>query len=151
MARTQAQQALSASELDVRRLNAGLERRVAERTAELSYQQTFLRKVIDLNPNFIFAKDREGHFVLVNEAVAEAYGTTVGELTGKTDADFNPNKNEVEHFHLADLAVIDSQQEKIIGEEKITDAAGRVRWLYTVKRPSVSPEGEANLLLGVSN
>ncbi|HWX24326.1 MAG TPA: PAS domain S-box protein, partial [Vicinamibacteria bacterium] len=40
------------------------ERRRAERALE--EQRAFLRRVIDTNPGFIFAKDREGRFTLVN-------------------------------------------------------------------------------------
>ena len=51
------------------------ERKRAEE--ELRQSHAFLRQVIDIDPNFIFAKDREGRFILVNKAVADAYGTTV--------------------------------------------------------------------------
>ncbi|MGH8103866.1 MAG: PAS domain S-box protein [bacterium] len=113
-------------------------------------QSAFLRQVIDLNPNFIFAKDREGHFTLVNQAVADAYGTTVENLLGKTDADFNPNPDEVAHFRRDDLEVMDTRREKIIPLEQITDAAGIVRWLQTIKRPIISPDGSAGQVLGVT-
>ena len=59
---------------------------VDQRTRELEGQRTFLRKVIDLNPGFIFAKERSGRFTLANRALAAAYGTTVDELIGRTDA-----------------------------------------------------------------
>ena len=49
----------------------------------LRQSEAKLRQVIDLVPHFIFAKNRRGEFVLVNEAVAKAYGTTVEELLGK--------------------------------------------------------------------
>src|SRR5215210_664945 len=141
-------------------LNEDLERRVAERTAqlaaanqdlekevaerrmaegELNKQRSFLRQVIDLNPNFIFAKDRDGRFTLVNQAIADAYGTSVESLIGKTDGDFNPNKEEVEWFRRDDLEVMNTLQEKFIPEEIITDAGGNVRWLQTIKRPIVAP------------
>lgn len=117
----------------------------------LEEQRLFLRQVIDLNPNFIFAKDRQGRFTLVNQAIAEAYGTTVEELIGKTDADFNSNAAEVEHFHRDDLAVIETGQEKFIPEETVTEASGRVRWLQTVKRPITGPDGSIDQLLGVAS
>ena len=44
----------------------------------------FLRQVIDITPHFLFVKDREGRFTLVNQALADAYGTTVEGLIGKT-------------------------------------------------------------------
>ena len=64
--------------------NHELEREVAERKLaeeELAEQRSFLRQVIDLNPNFVFAKDSEGRFTLVNQAIAGAYGTSVEGLT----------------------------------------------------------------------
>ena len=117
---------------------------------ELAAQRAFLRQVIDLNPSFIFAKDREGRFMLVNQAVAEAYGTTVEGLIGKTDADFNSNAEEVEHFRRDDLEVMDTGVSKLITEEAITDSKGRTRWLQTIKRAIVGSDGVANQVLGVA-
>jgi PAS domain S-box-containing protein len=109
-----------------------------------------LQRVIDADPNFIFVKDRESRFVLVNKALADAYGSTPEGLLGKSDADFNPNKEEVEHFHKDDLEVIDNLQEKFIPEELITTATGESRWLQTVKRPLIEADGSATSLLGVA-
>ena len=98
---------------------------------------------------FIFARDRDGRFVLVNKAVADAYGTTVEGLIGKTDVDFNPNIDEVEHFSNDDLLVIDSGKPKEIPEETITDSKGRVRILQTTKIPFTLPAA-GDAVLGVS-
>jgi PAS domain S-box-containing protein len=116
----------------------------------LQNERAFLRQVIDIDPNFIFAKDREGRFTLVNQAVADAYGTTVEELIGKTDADFNPNPDEIAFFHRMDLEVMDSLKERFIAEERLTDAQGNLRWLQTVKRPIIDKDGSANQILGAS-
>jgi len=125
-----------------------LERIRAE--AELEHQRRFLRQVLDVTPCFIFAKDREGYFRLVNRAVADAYGTTIDGLVGKTDADFNPKADEVAFFRKIDLEVMETQQEQRIPEEPVTDATGRVRWVQTIKRPMVGPDGTAQFVLGVS-
>ncbi len=124
------------------------ERRRVEQA--LRKERSFLRQVIDINPNFVFAKDREGRFTLVNKAVADAYGTTVEGLIGKTDADFNSNADEVAFFRRTDLSVMDTRREMLIPEEKITDARGDVRWLQTVKRPVIADDGQAHQILGVS-
>jgi PAS domain S-box-containing protein len=122
-----------------------------KRDAEaLEKERAFLRQVIDTTPNFIFAKDREGRFTLANQAVADAYGTTVDNLIGRTDTDFNPNKDEIEFFRRDDQEVIDTLQERFIAEEHITDAQGRVRWLQTVKRPIIESDGTAKQVLGAS-
>jgi PAS domain S-box-containing protein len=124
------------------------ERKQAEKQTQRS--EAFLRQVIDIDPNFIFVKDREGRFTLANKAVADVYGTTVENLIAKTDAAFNANPDEVEHFRRVDLKVMDTAQEQVIPEEKITDAAGQVRWLQTVKRPIESEDGRVNHVLGVA-
>jgi len=134
----------------LRQAHGELEVKVSERTAELEQQRMFLRQVLDLNPSFIFAKDRDGRFTLVNEALSEAYGTNVEGLLGKTDADFNSNAEQVEAFRHDDLEVIDNRTEKFIPEEIITDAAGNVRWLQTIKRPMLSPDGTVTHMLGVA-
>jgi PAS domain-containing protein len=56
----------------------------AERSrVALTAERRFLRQVIDINPNFVFAKDRQGRFTLVNQAVADVYGTSIDQLVGK--------------------------------------------------------------------
>ncbi len=140
-----------ARELETNRLRAAdeLQRRL-EREKEIERQRGFLRAVIDINPHLIFAKDRQGRFTLVNQAVAEVYGTTVEELIGKTDADFNPHEEEVAFFRKIDLEVLDSGEERVIPEERITDANGQVRWLRTIKRPLLSSAGKPEQVLGVA-
>jgi C4-dicarboxylate-specific signal transduction histidine kinase len=55
---------------------------------------------------------------------------------------------EVEAFRRADLEVIETLRERIIAEERITDAAGRTRWLQTVKRPIMATDGTGSQVLG---
>ena len=110
----------------------------------------FLRQVIDVDPHLIFAKDRDGRFTLANQAVADAYGTTIEDLIGKTDSDFNSNRAEIEFSLKMDREVMDLKRERFIPEEVITDAAGKKRWLQTIKRPIIGKDGRANHVLGVS-
>ncbi|HEU4683235.1 MAG TPA: PAS domain S-box protein [Nitrospira sp.] len=124
------------------------ERKRADQALQKSH--AFIRQIIDTDPNFIFAKDREGRFTLVNRAVADCYGTTVQDLLGKSDADFNANKEEVAFFLEKDREVIDSLRDVFIPEEVITDAFGATRWLQTVKRPLFDEEGNATQVLGVA-
>ncbi|NOU10872.1 MAG: PAS domain S-box protein [Nitrospira sp.] len=128
-------------------------RDVAERKraeAELRRSHTFLRQVIDTDPDLIFAKDRDGRFTVANKAVADWYGTTVEELIGKSDSDFNANAEEVEFFRRSDLEVIYSGRDRFIPEERITDAGGKTRWLQTVKRPIFDDQGQVHMVLGAA-
>lgn len=130
------------------RAAAELDRIRTER--QLESQRAFLRQVLDINPSLIFAKDRAGRFTLVNKSIADTYGTTIDNLTGKTDADFNPEVEEVEFFRKMDLEVMDTGQERLIPEEPVTGPGGDLRWVQTIKRPIVGQDGKANQVLGVA-
>ena len=118
---------------------------------DINRERTFFRQVIDQVPGFIFVKDLGGRFTLANRAVAEAYATTPRELVGKTDADFNPNHDEVEHFMNDDREVILGRQGKFIPEEKVTDVHGGVHWVATFKLPLADEQGRYHQVLGVSS
>ena len=109
-----------------------------------------LRQVIDLVPHFIFAKDGEGRFLLANRAVADAYGTTVDRLIGRTDADFARSEEEVRRFREDDLEVVRTGEPRVGLEEPITDARGRVRHLQTTKIPFTFSGTGRPAVLGVS-
>ncbi len=109
-----------------------------------------LRQIIDLVPHFIFAKDLDGRFLLVNQAVAEAYGTTVERILGRCDSDFAKSDAEVAHFRADDLEVMRGGRPKVIPEETITDAAGNERILQTVKIPFTFSGTGSPAVLGVS-
>ncbi|HSQ75595.1 MAG TPA: histidine kinase dimerization/phosphoacceptor domain -containing protein [Bacteroidota bacterium] len=124
------------------------EHRNTEQSLRLTEQRQ--RQIIDLVPHFIFAKDVEGRFVVVNEAVAKAYGTTVEQLLGRTDADVASSEEEARKFREADMEVIASGTEKLIPEEQITTAAGEVRILQTIKIPFTLSGSTIASVLGVS-
>ncbi|HIK18689.1 MAG TPA: PAS domain S-box protein [Leptolyngbyaceae cyanobacterium M33_DOE_097] len=115
----------------------------------LTRQQEFLRSVIDAPPNLIFAKDRNAQFVLANQAVAEIYGTSVEDLIGKSDANFNSNWSEVEHFLQDDHEVICTGKPKLV-EEFVTSAWGETRCFQTIKKPITALDGQSTLVLGVA-
>ncbi|MET0637881.1 MAG: PAS domain S-box protein [Chitinophagaceae bacterium] len=116
----------------------------------LRESEKHLRQIIDLVPHFIFAKDAGGKFVLANEAVANAYGFKAEDLIGKSDADFNPHDEEVEHFRQEDIKAILSGNIKYNIEETITDADGKIRVLSTTKIPYTSAGLDTPGVLGVS-
>jgi PAS domain S-box-containing protein len=116
---------------------------------ELEQQRTFLREVIDVSPNMIFVKDYNARFVLVNPMVARMYSTTVEDLIGKSDADFNASPEEVAHFLEADRKVI-ATGETLIIEEPVTNTDGETRWFQTIKVPIVSADGKSKYVLGLS-
>ncbi len=125
------------------------ERKQAEEA--IRHERTFLRKVIDAFPSLVFVKDRHGRFVLGNEVLYQEYGHGKQNVLGRTDADFNPNVEEVARFRRDDLEVMDTREPKLILEEKITYADGREHWLTTVKVPLIDSDGTCDQVLGVAS
>jgi PAS domain S-box-containing protein len=109
-----------------------------------------LRQVIDLVPHMIFAKDEEGRFLLVNRVVAEAYGTTVEDLTGKKHADYHKDDAELHNMLNDDREVINTGRAKFIPEESFVDSQGRTRLLQTAKIPFVTSGLSKPAILGVA-
>ncbi|MCC6147678.1 MAG: PAS domain S-box protein [Anaerolineaceae bacterium] len=134
-------------------VNRTLGAQIAERQRveqELQEQRSFLRLIIDTIPFYIFARDRQGVFTLVNEAVAGIYNTTVEKIVGQNYADFNPDGDQVERFRRQDLQILDNLHEIRVNEEHFTfNVVQKTRWLQIVKRPIIAPDGQANQVLAV--
>ena len=115
--------------------------------------RNFLWRVIDTVPNYIFIKDRENKYVMVNKALADMYNTTPKEMIGKTDRDFVKNTKkglkETDKFFADDVKMIETKQPEFIPEEPFTMSDGTTRWFQTTKVPLDSPE-KPDVLLGVS-
>ena len=118
--------------------------------SNLDYQQQLLRTVIDASPNMIFVKNWQGEFLLVNEALASFYGTTTEQLVGKTDADFNPNRQQVDFLLNIDRQVILTQEPKYISAEPVRRYDGEVRWFQSTKIPIPSLDETTSYVLGVA-
>lgn len=126
---------------ELERTNRDLLRQVRKRSrAEGDRRQleAQLRQVVDLVPHMIYARDGEGRFILVNVAAAEAFGSTVPELTGARRAPEGPEGNEhpdAERVMAEDRRVVESGAPTIIPVDHFTDAQGRRRIYRTVKIP----------------
>ena len=136
----------SAVERMLQQSRAELEQRVRERTAELSHQQRFINQVVDLVPGFLFAKDHEGRFLLVNKALADHWNQKPADMLGKTDADYMGDQAEAQKVREADLEVLATGKEKFIREECLTNRDGKPAWFQTIKRPMPGPDGKAALV-----
>jgi PAS domain S-box-containing protein len=106
-----------------------------EQEAAIERARNELRQIIDLVPDLIFAKRDDGTYLLANEATAEAYGLTVAETEGCTDAEILPDSAQSTHFRADDQRVIESDEQLEIPEEELTTADGETRLFQTTKIP----------------
>jgi PAS domain S-box-containing protein len=110
----------------------------------------FLRAVIDLVPHFIFAKDRESRYLLVNRACAEACGATPDQMIGRSTREFAADPMQAEQFMQADRQVLDSGTAQFIAEEDFRLPSGQTQIHQTVKVPFVNSSTGQAALIGVA-
>jgi PAS domain S-box-containing protein len=131
----------------------GLARDVSDRKktqTAINAQQELLQNIIDTTPQWLVVKDNHGRFVVVNQAMAKAWGTTPDQLIGQCDADLIANPAEVAKIRADDQWVLQTRHDKIIPEESLTDAAGNVRWVRTSKHPlKLSNQTDPYLLVSI--
>jgi PAS domain S-box-containing protein len=109
-----------------------------------------LDQIINLVPHMIFATDPAGNFLLVNRAVAQSYNTSVVEIVGKPQADFQKDAAELQHMLDDNREVLTSGTSKFIPEETFTDSLGKKRYLQTTKVPFTTLGNNQKAVLGVA-
>jgi len=117
---------------------------------QLQASEQKLRQIIDLVPHFIFAKNLDGQFILVNQAIAEAYGTTVENLTNRKDEDFLQSPEQIRRIRQEERQIIQQGQPKYIPEERITDAQGNIRIVQTTRIPFYVTGSATPAILGIA-
>ncbi|SDR59482.1 ATP-binding protein [Paraburkholderia tuberum] len=154
----------------LKELNAGLEARVAQRTAELSTalagqaaeiaerqhaedavreSENFLNSIVENIPDAIFVKEAATlRFVRCNKAAEQLLGYRREELLGRSVHDLFPAE-EAEFFALKDRAVLESHHMIDIQEEPVHTRHG-VRLVHTMKIPIADVRGVPQFLLGIS-
>ncbi|MBT4427915.1 MAG: PAS domain S-box protein, partial [Rhodospirillaceae bacterium] len=140
---------LSQEVADLKRRIAELEHGSGVSAAQNAHDLT-IRQIIDLVPHFLFAKDIDGRFLLVNQAMASAYGRTVPEMTGRTDEELNVDPALAARYRADDLEVIKSEKIKHIAKEPFIDAQGRNSWYQAIKIPYRTADGGKPAILGIS-
>lgn len=102
---------------------------------ELLNSKAQLRQVIDLIPEFIYARDYDGKFLLVNELAAKQMNCKPEELEGRYYADIDINNDVKDQHLLEDRAVIDSDTPLDIPLEKFTFSDNTIKYVSTKKVP----------------
>ena len=120
-----------------------------ETEISLAQSEANMRQIIDLIPQSVFVKDKDGKFVFVNKRFADLYGVKPTQLIHKTMLDTIPVKEEAEAFIKMDKDVIESGQSKTIPEHSFTDYKGEKHFFTTIKVPFVVPSTNEKAVLGV--
>jgi PAS domain S-box-containing protein len=127
-----------------------LEKRVAERTAEISHERLLLRTLIDNLPDIVFIKDAQSRFTMLNMACAQQLGASRPEdVLGKSDADFVTA--ELAAQYRADEQSL-MQSGKPVHKEEPTQfkGTGEIHWSLTSKIPMKHEDGRIIGLIGIA-
>jgi two-component system, sensor histidine kinase and response regulator len=125
---------------DITEMKLTQERRNAE--------QRLIRTLIDSLPDYIYAKDAAGHFLLGNRAVAQQVGLQrTDQLVGKTDADFFPP--ELAARYQEDERAMLSAGQGLYNHVGRTIDAGEERWVITNKILLRDDEGNVTGFVGI--
>lgn len=108
---------------------------------EINQAKNLLRTVIDATPDWIFVKDKQHRFVLVNQAFADSQGLAPTAMLGRPDTDFwaeylcygDAAKN-FRGFHADDIAALAGEKIHNIADHAIL-TNGKLRWLDIIKLP----------------
>jgi two-component system cell cycle sensor histidine kinase/response regulator CckA len=122
------------------------ERRRAEDALQSS--RAMLAAIIDGTPDAVFVKDREGRYLLINEAGAAALGRTVDEVLGADDSQLM-DADTAADIMARDRAVMDSG-ETVIAEESVVTEGGSGVFLAT-KAAYRDAAGEVVGLIGIAH
>ena len=96
--------------------------------AALAHERNLLRTLIDNLPDYIYAKDAEGRFLIANAALARRMGAArAEELLGRTDSDYYPR----------DVAARYAEDEGEVEATKAHDRRLPLAWTFT-------PDGSAS-------
>jgi PAS domain S-box-containing protein len=114
----------------------------------LSAERSTLRTIIDNLPDVMYVKDREGRFVVANQALARRLGLgSPDELIGKTDFELFPR--ELATAYAADeQAIMASGVPLIDKEEPVQHGDGTIHWVVTTKVPLHDPQGRTIGMVG---
>lgn len=147
-------------ENELESFNQELERRVAERTAELEAAnekllgevterqraETKLREsralyesLVETIPLCVARKNLAGEFVFVNKALRDTFGKSLEEIVGRNDYDFSP-KELADQYRKDDCRVIETGEQLDFVET--SEFQGEKRHIQTMKTPIRNLDGE---------
>jgi diguanylate cyclase (GGDEF)-like protein/PAS domain S-box-containing protein len=122
----------------------------ASRLAATALEEERRQKEAILNniPDIAWLKDKEGHYVSVNEPFAKASGVSLQEMVGKNDLDIWP-PDLAQKYRADDQEVMRSGNRKCF-EEPLTDSEQRTIWIETIKTPILDDKQEVIGTTGIA-
>lgn len=128
----------------------------SEAEAEQRWNRThsellLLRALVNASPDVILVKDEECRFVMANDALARLYNTTTDAVIGKTDADFNSNREETEFFDQSVRDILARDEVEMMEEVATDQSTGKTHYFHSLKKPIRLQPGDRKALLVIAH
>jgi PAS domain S-box-containing protein len=125
------------------------ERKRAEQ--ELRASQRLLRTVFDTIPHSLMVRDKDGHYIMVNKALASSFNLEVTDFSGKHTMEVPAGAAaDREEFLEGDRKVLESGEPLEVPELTVTLGTGEKRLRHVIKLPLHDESGEVVGVVGVS-
>ena len=135
---------------ELEQLNAALDQRVEERTAELLRQNYILDAFMETVPDRIVFKDRDGRITRANMAYARQMRLArPADAVGKTVFDFFP-EDEARRRHAQEVEIMQTETPVFGVEEEREGIDGQEEWALITKMPLRNERGEMIGVFGIS-
>jgi PAS domain S-box-containing protein len=116
----------------------------------LAEERNRLRTLIDALPDYIYVKDAQSRFIMLNKAALASTGMAHSEIVGKTDFDIFPAEF-AQPFYDDEQRVITSGKSLVNKvEPSIEPLTGERIWFLTSKVPLYDEHGNVTSLIGIS-
>jgi len=121
-----------------------------ERSRTVAKERISLQTLIDLMPDYLWAKDVESRFVVVNKALAADCGKArTSDMIGLSDFDIH-SREAAAGFRALELDILASGRPMIDKEEHVVSAKGADKWLSSTKVPLRNERNEIVGLVGAA-
>lgn len=120
----------------------------AEKAALLDahHRREYLRQIIDVDPNFIYVKSRDGKVIVANKTIAGFFGIPVKEFLQSSEEWFQRYKWNYDDFKKGDEAVFETLQTRTSEEAFFHPVTGKMHLFQFTRTPFVSKGSELSIL-----
>ena len=123
------------------------DKRLAEK--KLAKERNLLRTLIDIFPGYVYAKDRDGKYLLNNTTHARLSGVENPEdLLGKTVYEFFP-EDVAQRYHIEDIELLETKKPLPNYDEWLVDHDGNKRFYSSSKFFLKDENNEKNIIVGI--
>ena len=132
----------------IRRLMVIIQNISSEKAAILDahHRREYLRQIIDVDPNFIYVKSREGKVIVANKTIADFFGIPVKEFLQTSEDCFKRYKWNYNEEQKADETVFSSLKARTSEEAFFHPETGRMHLFQFTRTPFITRDNELSIL-----